>query len=412
MRRVAFASPGDKAPIGRAFRLSRPIALLLGLSLVIAVPHPAVALSWHPIRPITSDEQGFAWPGSTVAFSGGVAVAYREVVGGEFGVYVRRSADGGTTWTTPTLLSAVGTRGSRPSMAASGNQLNAVFTQSTDGGLTARVIYRRSLNGGATWSAPITLSPAGLEVGFPSVAHSRGKVVVAWTNAMTGRVGVRTSDDGGMTFNPRSDIATSTNRPFLPGDDKIDAWATVAIADGAINLAYYTDPNTLKLRRSGNNGASWTPAVALARNADGNQPSIARSGTRLLIGYAVELEGGADSYAAFRFSDNRGASWRPPTALSGAAAPPSYRPVISYSNARWHAAFERCLTHDCVRSEIYYRQATLGAPSWTTASRATRGPGIEQSPAGITRDAGKLMIVFVSKEDDSGESDVLVRQRY
>jgi hypothetical protein len=412
MRHVAFASPGNHAPaLSRIRRLSRAIALLLGLSLVIAVPHPALALSWHQIRPITSDEQGFAWPGSTVAYSGGVAVAYREVVGGEFGVYVRRSADGGTTWTPPTLLSGVGTRGSRPSMAASGNQLNAVFTQSVDGGLTARVIYRRSLNGGATWSSPITLSPAGTEVGFPSVATSRGKVVVAWTNALTGKVGVRASDDGGVTFNPRTDVARCTNRPFLPGDDKIDAWATVAISDGAINLAFYTSPNTLKLRRSGDNGASWTPAVVLARNADGNQPSIARNGTRLLVGYAVELAGGADSYAAFRRSENRGASWSPPTALSSASAPPSYRPVITYSNSRWHAAFERCLQHGCLRSQVYYRQSALGS-SWTASAQATSGPGIEQSPVGIAHDAGKLFIVFVSKDDDSGESDVLVRQRY
>jgi hypothetical protein len=273
------------------------------------------------------------------------------------------------------------------------------------------VVYRRSLNGGATWSPPITLSPPGSEVGFPSVAHSRGKVVVAWTNAVTGKVGVRASDDGGLTFNPRSDVATSNNRPFLPGDDKIDAWATVAISDGAINLAFYTSPNTLKLRRSGNNGASWTPAVALARNADGNQPSIARNGTRLLIGYAVELDGGADSYAAYRRSENRGASWSPAAALSGASAPPSYRPVITYSHSRWHAAFERCLQHGCLRSQVFYRQSALGS-SWTSISQATSGPGIEQSPVGIARDSGKLFIVFVSKDDESGSSDVLVRQRY
>ena len=92
MHRVAFASPGDDAPPGSRVRhVSRVTALVIGLSLVVALPNPVSALSWGPIRPITSDEQGFAWPGSTVAYSDGVAVVYREVVGGAFGAYVRRS---------------------------------------------------------------------------------------------------------------------------------------------------------------------------------------------------------------------------------------------------------------------------------------------------------------------------------
>jgi hypothetical protein len=411
MHRVAFASPGDDAPpASRVRHFSSVTALVIGLSLVVALPNPVSALSWGPIRPITSDEQGFAWPGSTVAYSDGVAVVYREVVGGEFGVYVRRSTDGGTTWTAPTKLSADGTRGSRPSMAASGNQLHVVFTQSNDGGSTARVMYRQSLNGGTTWSSPIPLSQTGMETGFPSVAYSRGNVVVAWTNGTTGKVGVRVSGDGGVTFNPRSEPATSTNRPFLPGDDKIEAWATVAVSDGVINLAYYTSHDTLKLKRSGNNGGSWTTAVTIANNANGTQPSLAKNGTRLLIGYTAEVDGGPDRYAAYRRSDNRGQSWSSPTALSGASAAPSSGPVIVFSKSRWHVAFERCLSHECNKTQVFYRQSALGS-SWSAPSQATRGPGQDQSPVGVTRAFGKLIIVFVSTDDDGGQSDVLVRQR-
>ena len=169
-------------------RLALTFALLLGLSVTAAMPPPTIALTWGPIRAITSDQQGNAWPGSTVAYSGGVAIAYRHIVGGEYGSYVRRSTDGGTTWTSPTQLNAGGTFSSRPALAASGNTLDAVFTQSNDGGSTTRVIYRTSANGGTAWSSPIALTSTGGLAGFPSVGRNGTKVVVAWTNAITGKI--------------------------------------------------------------------------------------------------------------------------------------------------------------------------------------------------------------------------------
>jgi BNR repeat-like domain len=386
--------------------LHRTAAIALALLSIVVFAGPALALSWGPYRLITSSGAGIAIPGSTVAYADGVAVAYVDF-DGAYGVYVRRSMDGGTTWTAPSQLSASGTQRTRPALAASGNRLDAVFTDSNDGGATSRVIYRTSANGGGTWSPPLALSPAGSEAGSATVAHSGSQVVVAWTNAVTGKVGVRVSDDGGTTFKPRSDLATSANEPH-PGlvGDPTEAWATVAISDGRINVAYHTSHSTLKLRRSGDGGESWTAAVTLATNGVGLlPPSLASGGVKLLIGYTVQTSSGF-VYAAHRRSADRGATWSPAVALSGTLTAATAAPVITFRASRWRVAFVRFVGE--AETHIYYRQSLDGV-SWGTATKAVSGPRPSQFPVGVTHDNGKVIIVY-NTSDGTGLVDVRVRQ--
>jgi BNR repeat-like domain len=383
------------------------LAVLVGLSLW--VPSPSLAISWGPIRPIAADDQGIAWPGSTVAFSGGVAVAYRHIVAGEYGSYIRMSADGGTTWTAPTQLSAVGTLSSRPALAAAGNTIDAVFTQSTDDGATSRVVYRTSANGGTTWSSRIALSPTGTQAGFPTVARFGSQVVVAWTNAVTGKVGVRTSDTGGATFNPRTDLAMTTNQPFVDvGDVSLEAWATVGYSEGIINLAFRTSDSTLKLRRSEDNGGSWTPALALAHNVDGAKPSMAEHSGTVFIAYTVDPTSTSNGHVMYRRSTNTGRSWSAPAAFSSGSEPPSGAPVVSWRSSRWTMAFSRCMDDGCSETQVYFRSSYRGT-SWGTASQVTTGPGDFQDPVGLTKYGHKAIVVFNSVDASGTLTNVLVR---
>jgi len=386
--------------------LRRAAAVVLALLSIVVFVGPTLALTWGPFRPITSSGAGIGMRGSTVAYADGVAVAYVDF-DGAYGVNVRRSTDGGTTWTAPTQLSANGTQRTRPALAASGNRLDAVFTESNDGGATSRVIYRSSANGGGSWSPPLALSPAGTEAGSATVARSSSQVVVAWTNAGTGKVGVRVSDDGGTTFGPRSDLATSANEPNTGmAGDPTEGWATVAISDGRINVAYHTSDTTLKLRRSGDGGDSWTTAVTLATDSVGLvPPSIASGGVKLLIGYTVQTRSGF-VYAAYRRSGDRGASWSTAIPFSGASTAATAAPVVTFRASRWRVAFSRFVGE--ADTHIYYRQSLDGI-SWGTATKAVSGPRPSQFPVGVTHHDGKVIIVY-NTSDGTGVVDVRVRQ--
>jgi hypothetical protein len=389
--------------------LRRYTALVVVLIMCSAVlVSPASAITWGAVRPITTSGQAAAWAGSTTAYgTGNVAVIYVEAAGDEVRVHLRRSTDGGTTWTTPKRLSSTATTfASRAAVASNGWKLDAVFVEERMDG-SAKVMYRRSGDGGQTWSTPLALSPTGARGGFPSVTRDgQGRVAVAWTNELTGKVSVRVSTDSGASFGPRKDIATSTNQPWVDFDDfAVDAFPAVAIAGGTVNVAYYTSLPVLKLRRSTDGGATWTPSVTLASNGNGFKPALVAGGTSLLVGYAVYT--GTDIYTAYRRSTNKGGSWSSPASLSSPNAAPSYQPVISFRGGRWRIALERCLDDTCLASDAFYRHSADGL-SWSTVSRVTDGPNDYQTPVGIDL-AQKVIVAFTSYDPIAETQDILIR---
>lgn len=386
----------------------RRIAPLLALSILLAAALPAAAVSWGPVLPITTSGQAAALAGSTAVYTGGVALAYREQVGDDYRVYVKRSIDGGTTWTAPRRLSSANAEiATGPSLASSGLNIHAAFVEYRSDG-SSKIIYRRSEDGGESWSAPLAMSSSGTRAGIPSITRTGTRVVLAWTNELTGVVSVRVSTNGGLSFNLRTDIATSTNRPFLDqGSNAFDAFPTVAISGNVINVGYYTSQGTLSLRRSSSNGSSWTTAITLASNGNGYKPILTASGSTIVVGYAIYT--GTDVYSAFRRSTNNGASWSTAAALSGKSAPPSYQPVISVRLGTWRISFERCLDDECTQSDIYYRESTNSAASWTTASRASDGPGDYQSPVGVTF-TDEILVTFMTYDIETETLDIVARK--
>src|SRR4029077_15138750 len=67
---------------------------------------------------------------------------------------------------------------------------------------SSRIVVSHSDDGGATWSAPVALSPNdGHDVTYASVATARnGTVYVAWTDETTYSVRLVRSSDGGRTL--------------------------------------------------------------------------------------------------------------------------------------------------------------------------------------------------------------------
>lgn len=392
-----------------SFRPRRRIAPLLALAIVLTSAIPATAETWEEVVPITASGEAAAWGGSTAVYSGGIAVAYREYepVGDRHRVRVKRSTDDGATWMGHTSVSShTVPLATGPALVGSGSNLHIVFVEyRTDG--SARVVYRRSANGGETWQPALVLSQAAARPGLPSIARSGQRVIVAWTNELTGTVSTRVSTDGGVTFRARTDVATSSNQPWLDqSNDSYDAFPTVAISSGVLNVAYYTSEGTLRLRRSSSNGSTWTTAVTLANNGNGYLPTLVASGNTIVLGYAIYT--GSDIWSAFRRSTNKGQTWSTAAAISGRTAAPSYQPVISVRGGTWRVAFERCLTDDCLQSDVWYREGPTGA-FWSTASRATNGPNDFQGPVGVTfTDA--IVLTYMTFDPASGEFDILSRR--
>lgn len=95
--------------------------------------------------------------------------------------------------------------GPTPTIAGDGETLLFVYAANDADRAPQRVFATSSADGGATWSAPVPLSPAGVNGLFPAaVSGKAGDLRVWWMDQRTGRWNVwySISTDGGATWTP------------------------------------------------------------------------------------------------------------------------------------------------------------------------------------------------------------------
>jgi len=198
-------------------------------------------------------------------------------------------------------------------IAASGavdgnNAYHVTYTEDFSGSPTAK--YSKSTDQGATWSAPINVSPSANENGYSYVAVSdNGQTVAICYAEDTGtdtEVFVSVSTDGGNTF------TTQTNVSQDAGND--DQFCRVALGpNGAIDVAYQEDnagDGDILFSSSTNGGSTFSAPVPVNAVTAGNQafPYMAvdelgridivwaddnnAGGNLIQLGYARSLDGG------------------------------------------------------------------------------------------------------------------------
>jgi len=375
----------------------------------MAVASPSQALTWGGIQPLTTSGAAFSWgAAAAVVGTNGIIVAYREIVGGEYQVYVRKSGDGGASWRPPKLMSTdQATVATWPKITAQGSNVDVVWMEQRDDG-TARVLYARSINAGQDWSAAVELSKTG-RAGFPAVTHAKHKVVVAWTGAATGAVYVRVSTNGGSSFSARRAIATTGFQPGVGSSNfDLEAFPDVAISVGVINVAYRTTNREVRLRRSIDNGASWQPAQTILTNARGAiDLASTQGGYEVLIGYSVFSARG-DAYVAIRRSTDRGRSgtWEAPILLSPRLGPAEGDPVLSNRAGLWRVAYTRCNNLQCSNQSVVFRQSGNGLV-WSSPEQVTGSAFPDAKAVGVDRAGTRSFVVF---ETLRGATDLYFRR--
>ncbi|HXM59054.1 MAG TPA: hypothetical protein VOB72_26880 [Candidatus Dormibacteraeota bacterium] len=167
-------------------------------------------------------------------------------------VALASSEDHGATWSAPATIYDAGSEAQfNTLLAAQDGALLEVFSEGRplDAGRPARVAAMRSTDGGATWSAPVTVAsftatqavdPEGggkiraFGEAVSAAAAPGGHVYVAWFEDHAGdtsAVRVSGSADGGRTWDPPAAVVQEPAQPFLP--------ALAVAGDGTVAVTWY-----------------------------------------------------------------------------------------------------------------------------------------------------------------------------
>lgn len=180
---------------------------------------------------------GTVTPNGTVYFSW---AGYEQNGGakGNVNLYISKSTDGGSTWTTKALdvskappdCSAFGCGwaflGAQVTMTSDANgNLYALWNAGSVDKGPERIYFAKSTDGGSTWSAraDVSTAPQGTHHAFPAMAATgNGDVRISWMDARAANGGMdrwnvyfRSSTNGGSTWSGEVDLSTYVSDPAL-----------------------------------------------------------------------------------------------------------------------------------------------------------------------------------------------------
>ena len=290
--------------------------------------------------------------------------------GGAQALLAAASADGGQTWTASRAAfsrCAGGSdeRASDPwvSIGADGVVYQAALALSGESftpGSTNAILVARSLDGGTTWEAPVTVRRDGADVfsdkeSITADATDPRLAYVIWDRL--NRTG------GGPTFFART---TDRGATWEPARNILDAPATaqtinnqIVVAPDGTLIGFHTWLQTvppgntttgaLRVIRSGDKGTTWETPVEIARQqslgvrdpesgervrdaAILGHIAAGKNGQIAVVWQDARFSGGARDGIAFSRSDDGGRSWSAPVQVNRAPSVPAFVPAVAIAD--------------------------------------------------------------------------------
>jgi hypothetical protein len=293
----------------------------------------------------------------------------------------RRSDDGGRTWAPGVVLFQTTARfvDLIPDIAIAADGRTVVVAFRSREGASALLFARGSSDGGRTWAPRVELDRirTDLRMGIPSAAVSADTVLVTWSSRVDGAIRLRRSLDGGATFSPPMTLG-ATRYAFGCMSTYRDGLVSMAAARDAV-FVLWTDndpgvptndcgPDRLVLRRSTDGGATFLPRQVVDDQDNGGWPELATDGRTVLASYADQA-----GHQVLSRSTDAGASWTRRTwSMSGgpSGAIAGTADVALRPNGDAVLAWTRSLTDENgapTWSEIRVRRSGDGGATWSAA---------------------------------------------
>jgi hypothetical protein len=385
-------------------------AVVTSVLLSLLLASNAAGSSWSEVGVAVTtgfDEtiDGMGWPSGLVTAAPSTAIALYQKQFIDAGIFIKRSTNGGSTWSEPVRLSTIEVDEpdyafppiGRAAIAAGGSAVDIVWIEDWHDRDASHVRYLRSNNSGASLSPAVTIAdPLRGHPAEVSVGRNGGDLVAfAYVHKRAGvhRLLVKVSTNDGVKFGSFALLARSA----LVRDVKL------AVADGVIYVAYMERQRDnrirLQLSRSLDAGVSWTdpttigdaPIVCCGRLV---APSILASGSRAWVGYTAVVNG--TWRARYRSTPNKGSTWSSAVDLTQGR---SAAPVLALAGDDLHAAYMRCYSEGCgEEATIFYKHKPAGG-SWSGAEN-TGGCCYAISLAAIGW-VGKPIVLWMLEPDGS-----------
>jgi hypothetical protein len=213
---------------------------------------------------------------------------------GDAEIYYKNSTDDGNTWSADKRLTNSIGDSYIPVVAVSGSNVHVAWYDNHDG--NNEIYYKRSADNGTSWGADTRLTNNSGESRYPSIAVSGSTVHIAWSDnkgTSNYRICYRRSTNGGTSWSAEVLMTNKNN---------FNIYSCLAVNGSVVNIAYVNLNNhgssyDIIFNKSINDGATWGTEVQLTNNASASlYPSIVVSGTTLHVLFMDDRDGNSEIY--------------------------------------------------------------------------------------------------------------------
>ena len=263
-----------------------------------ALPGSAFTMYQYPVDLFAADTALDGGAGAQLEVAGDGALRHAVWVEGG-AVQHRRSLDAGATWSAPQTLSG-GETPSAPQVSLLGDDVLVVWV-----GDSSSLHARASSDGGVTFAAAQTLNPTagGAPSSRPRLARAGARVYCAWLQGDAGltqqRVHVAATPDHGVTWQNEVTVSDqgANHEGHVLGCDAAAAWIAFESAPGS-GAGVYTS-------RSDDGGFLWTAGVLRSAVSNGiGEVAVCDDGGR------VSLVWTRDDQLEYLVSENSALGWQ------------------------------------------------------------------------------------------------------
>jgi len=369
------------------------ILLLAGMVVLLLVD--SLFAQWEPDVRLTYDDSTSHTSytnAKCVAANGDIVhVVWDDNRDGNYEIYYKSSPDGGTSWGSDTRLTDDPAYSELASVAVFESNIHVVWRDMRDG--SREIYYKRSTDGGITWSGDVRLTNnTGISFS-PSVSVSGSIVHVVWDDNRDGNYEIyyKRSPDGGTSWG-------SDTR--LTDDPANSRYASAAVSGTDVHVVWDDERDgnpEIYYKHSSDGGTSWGTDTRLTNDtADSQHPSVSVSGSIVHVVWDDNRDGNYEIY--YKRSPDAGISWGTDTRLTNDTANSNYASTAA-SISNIHVVW---LDDRDGNYEIYYKSSPDAGISWGTDTRLTNDAAVSRY-ASAAVSGTNVHVVWFDERDGNPE---------
>ncbi|MFH1050345.1 MAG: T9SS type A sorting domain-containing protein [bacterium] len=320
----------------------------------------SVNAQWEPDVRLTNDADtsmtSMSRDKSIDAEGNFVHVVWYDTRDGNMEIYYKRSTDQGLTWGNDIRLTNDTAQSKNPGIALSGNNLYLIFDDTRDS--NREIYFKKSTDYGNTWGEDVRLTFDTSTSWAPSIEVNESNIHVVWADKRGGAIGnifYKKSSDGGVTW---SDDKALTNDPA-------DSYnVSTSVFESNIYVVW-NDTRSYSLGdifyiSSSDAGESWTKEMNITASFTTSWfPTIMSNGSDLYLIWSDSRAGGVELY--YMHSTDKGDSWEEEMRLTNANYYSQWASLaVNCSNL--YLVWQDSRSGN---EEIYYKFSTDNGKTWS-----------------------------------------------